>query len=63
MKKYEYVTLSYESQFLVTGVMKEHRTIIEEYAKKGYRYIGFIPIEINSHGFTRKIDLVFEIEE
>ena len=41
---------------------EEHRQVIDEYAVKGYRYVGFIPTDINDHGKIKQIDLIFEIE-
>ena len=38
------------------------REAINQYAKIGYSYIGFIPVEIDEKGCIRKIDLVFEKE-
>ena len=41
MKKYEYVSVHIGK--LVGAKSEEHRQIIDEYAKKGYRYVGYIP--------------------
>lgn len=61
MKKYEYVNHNING-FFGAGSL-EHREIIDEYAAKGYRYVGFIPTDMNSHGKIIAIDLIFEIEE
>ena len=61
MKKYEYKSLNINT-FMGSGTV-EHREIINEYAAKGYRYVGYIPIDINDHGKIRKIDLIFEIDQ
>ena len=42
---------------------EEHRQIIDEYAAKGYRYVGYIPTEMTGHGQILEMDLVFEIDE
>lgn len=60
MKKYEYVSLSYSSSNMVMAAMHQHREIIDQYAQKGYIYIGMIPTEISANGCIRKIDLIFE---
>ena len=60
MKKYEFKTI-HISKF-IGSKSEEHREIIEEYAKKGYRYVGFIPTNINDYGKIKDIDLVFEID-
>ena len=60
VKKYEYVHLNivrWEG-----AVSEEHRGIIDEYARKGYRYAGFIPTRIDSYGRFKELDLVFEAD-
>lgn len=42
--------------------VKDHRTIINEYAAKGYRYVGFIPTSMTSGGNLVEIDLIFEMD-
>lgn len=42
MKKYEYVTLSTKTGFFSTK-SKKHREIIDQYAARGYRYVGWFP--------------------
>lgn len=39
--------------------------IIGDYAKQGYKYVGYIPTEIAVYGNITKMDLIFEkdIEE
>ena len=44
------------------SLLNEHRRIIRSYAKKGYRYVGYLPTEIDEEGVVEKIDLIFEIE-
>ena len=61
MKKYEYVNISIDNFFLGSG-SEEHRQIIDEYAAKGYRYVGYIPTKITPHGKIVEMDLIFEIE-
>ena len=34
--------------------------IIDEQAKQGYRYVGYIPTLITDYGRTKSIDLIFE---
>ncbi len=60
MKRYEYVPV-HISRFI--GAKSEnHREIIDQYAKKGYRYVGFIPTNMNDYGKIKDMDLVFEID-
>ena len=39
---------------------EEHQEIINEMAKKGYRYVGFIPVKQRGTGHIQEMDLVFE---
>ncbi|MBQ7923193.1 MAG: DUF4177 domain-containing protein [Clostridia bacterium] len=61
MKKYEYVNVRVGK--FIGAKSEEHRQIIDEYAAKGYRYVGFIPTDMNDYGKIIKMDLVFEIGE
>ena len=62
MKKYEYVNVNVNvSCFLGSGTT-EHRQIIDEYAAKGYRYVGYIPTDMNNNGKIYEMDLIFEID-
>ena len=61
MKKYEYVNININS-FIGAGSV-EHRRIIDEYAAKGYKYVGYIPTNITDHGKIKEMDLIFEIDK
>lgn len=58
MKKYEYVPV-HISRF-VGAKSEEHRQIIDSYAERGYRYVGYIPTVINDYGKIKDLDLIFE---
>ena len=60
MKKYVYVNVHIGK--FCGAKSEEHRTIINQYAEKGYRYVGYIPTNINDYGKTKDIDLIFEID-
>ena len=60
MKKYEHVNV-HIGNFL-GAKSEEHRAIIDEYAKKGYRYVWYIPTRISDYGTIKDMDLVFEID-
>jgi len=60
MVRYEYIKIN--SEAIMSSKFTQHRNIIDEFAKKGYKYIGFIPIKQYGHGMIREIDLIFEIE-
>lgn len=60
MKKYEYERLKI-AKFWTAG-STEHREIIDQYAARGYRYVGYIPTNIESYGRVTEIDLIFEMD-
>jgi hypothetical protein len=61
--KYEYVTVEREKDIDMSAQFTKHREIIDEYAKKGYRYVGYIPTKIHAHGKIIDMDLIFEIQK
>ena len=60
MKKYEYVNLKVKG--LYDQGFVEHKEIINKYASKGYRYVGYIPTNM-VNGVIMGIDLIFEMDE
>ena len=60
MKKYEYVNVKIGK--FIGAKSEEHRQIIDEYASKGYRYVGYIPTDISDYGKIKDMDLVFEMD-
>lgn len=62
MKKYEYVTLKVKNNVVKDAVLLEHRQIINEYAEKGFKYVGYIPTRLGPSGKVIELDLIFEIE-
>ena len=60
MKRYEYVRIDINR--FIGAKSEEHREIIDSYAEKGYRYVGYIPTNISDYGKIREMDLVFEKE-
>lgn len=61
MKRYEYVALKTKLGFASIS-LESHRELIDQYAKAGYRYVGFIPTETFSDGAFKAVDLIFEID-
>ena len=59
MKKYEYVYIE-KGPWYPEYKNLPHRQIIDEYAKKGYSYIGYMPI--SGQSIIHSLDLIFEIE-
>ena len=62
MKKYEYVGIKLKNNVVKDAVTIEHRNIINEYAKKGFKYIGFVPTRLGPSGKIIELDLIFEID-
>lgn len=60
MYQYEYVRLKVGK--FVGAKCEEHQQIINDYAKRGYRYAGYIPTNTSDYGKLKEIDLIFEID-
>lgn len=58
MKKYEYVRLRIGK--FIGAKSEEHRAVIDDYAARGWRYVGYIPAVISDYGKILQMDLVFE---
>ena len=57
----EFVRLKYANNKLISNEIKEHREVIEEYVmKKGYKYVGFIPVLFGPNGKMMEADLIFK---
>ena len=63
--KYEYVTLKTIGNGLLSNKTRQHREIIDEYAAKGYRYVGWFPTKSSNvlDGVIEEVDLIFEKED
>ena len=63
----DFKLLKGQKNFFMKGVVflctDKHKEVINSYAENGYRYVGFIPTEIDAKGCMRKIDLIFEKED
>ena len=56
----EFVRVKYANNKLINANLKEHRAIIEEYViRKGYDYLGFVPVTFGPSGKTLEADLIF----
>ena len=40
--------------------IEDYRSIIDEKAKEGWRYVGFVPTKQRATGHIQELDLVFE---
>lgn len=61
MKKYAYERLHIGRIF--SSKVENYRGIIDDYAKRGYRYVGYIPINIEAYGRIVELDLIFETDD
>lgn len=58
----EFVRVKYANNKLYNANLKEHREIIEEYVlKKGYTFLGYVPVVFGPSGKTLEADLVFKL--
>ena len=58
MKEYKYISLNIDRFF--NSKSEDHRAIIDEEARRGYQYAGYIPTLITDYGRIKTIDLIFE---
>ena len=62
MYQYEYEHIKTSDWYFSTGSL-QHRRIIADRAREGWRYVGWVPTECLGPGTIREVDLVFEREE
>lgn len=62
MKEYEFVEVRLRQGAVVIIPADDYRTIIKEYASKGYEYVGFIPSQLGGQGQIVYADLIFAKE-
>ena len=62
MKKYEYVEVKLQNNPVTNAVLAEHRQVINDWAQKGYKYVGYIPTKQGASGKAVVIDLIFETD-
>lgn len=60
MREYKYCTVT--GGGVMTTKYQEHREIIDRHAAEGWRYVGWVPTCIVSHGAVTQLDLIFERE-
>lgn len=60
MSEYKYVKLECENHKTTSSSVIEHKEIIDEHAKNGYRYVGYIPTKMGPSGKILSLDLIFE---
>ena len=62
MYEYRYVTVNTGGGFLFSNREARHRSVIDEYAREGWRFVAAVPTEFTGHGGIAALDLVFERE-
>lgn len=67
MYKYEYETISCEFGGWSFGAgnvynIEDYRSVIDERAAKGWRFVACIPTKQRGTGHTQEMDLIFEKE-
>ena len=50
----------YDNNRVAGAELTSHREVIEEYALKGYKYLGFVPVKLGPSGKMLALDLVFD---
>lgn len=56
----EFVRMEYDNYPPGSAELHGHQEVIREYAAKGYRYVGYIPVKLGPSGKILIMDLVFE---
>lgn len=57
---YEYKYVHHKTGGLWTNGNRDHREIIDQNARDGWRYVGFVPTHFTGHGGIAAADLIFE---
>lgn len=58
--QYQYVPLRLGGGWM-SDIVCEHHEIIDRHAQEGWRYVGFVPIELfGGSGAIKRIELIFE---
>lgn len=60
MNEYKYVEVKCENHNASNSNVIGHKEIIDEHAKNGYRYVGYIPTKMGPSGKILSLDLIFE---
>jgi len=60
MYEYQYVTVNIGGGMWYNKAEKRHQSVIDAQAEKGWRYVGYVPLDFNPKGAPISIDLIFE---
>lgn len=55
----EFVRVDFKNNRVANAELTSHREIINDYASKGFKYCGFVPVKLGPSGKILAIDLVF----
>lgn len=55
-----FVRISYNNNPILSAETEEHRKVIEDQAKEGFRYAGYFPVKLGPSGKAIVADLVFQ---
>lgn len=61
IKIYKYIFIKANADALLSNA--NHKELIEQYSREGYRFVTAIPTAMSGHGKIYEFDLVFEKEE
>jgi hypothetical protein len=61
--QYEYVNVKLDNFAPGSSKSHEHRQNIDQYAARGFRYVGFVPCQFGPSGKMISMDLIFEAPE
>lgn len=56
----KFIRVEYDNNRVASAELTSHREVIEEYALKGYKYLGFVPVKLGPSGKMLALDLVFD---
>ena len=63
MYRYEYESIDVGGGIWIDNSGCKHREVIDQRARDGWRYAGYMPIQFSGRGSPTVIDLIFEREE
>jgi hypothetical protein len=58
--EYIFVDIECENRKATTSELKGHEDVINDHAKRGYKYAGYLPTKMGPSGKILSLQLVFE---
>lgn len=62
MYEYRYIEIDTGGGFWINNAEGSHREIIDQEARNGWRYVGYVPLTFSKYGGIKSMDLIFERE-